>query len=104
MKLYLLYGLGDNDFQENHLMGVYDCMDCVYKEITNPSNVWDGAVYMLRTTNLNQRVQFEYGDESDVNDVFYYIVKEGVRYDVYMSSTLNEFLPVSAEKVYSNEK
>lgn len=104
MKLYLLYGLGDNDFEENWLMGVYDSMDCVYQEITAPSNAWKGAVYMLRTTNLNQRVKFEYGEKGDVDDVFYYIVKEGDTYNVYMSATLNNGLPALAEKVYSIEK
>jgi len=84
MLLFLLYGLGNNDFSENYLMGIYDTKHGVYQELATPSGAWKGNVYMLRRARLNERVEFD--NEGDDADEFYYVVKEGSKYHFYFSS------------------
>ena len=41
--VYLLYGLGYNDFNENHLIGIYTSYEKMFEELEKPNNIWDNV-------------------------------------------------------------
>ena len=74
-KLYVVYVLGRNDFNENWKLGIYSskelAIDAMEKDFI--SNKMDHDVYMMREFVLNQKILCDFDDTTECD--FYHLRK-----------------------------